>query len=148
MISTRQKVVRLHLKGQTNGQIAAALSLSRGTVGGHLKRWRRERAMHGQGVWWTDEKLATVCRMHAEGKTSAECGEAVGRSSEAVRKRGRALGLSWIDRMPGANTNITAPSLNEKQAEEALRQGDARLVRALALAIQRGDHLPQTARAS
>ncbi len=40
--STRDAIVRMHLSGMTNGQIKLATGLSRGTIGGHLDRWRKE----------------------------------------------------------------------------------------------------------
>jgi hypothetical protein len=39
---TREKVVQMHLSGMTNGQIRLATGLSRGTIGGHIHRWRRD----------------------------------------------------------------------------------------------------------
>lgn len=39
-MDTRTEVVRLHLEGQSYNQIAKRLKITRGTVGGHLKRWR------------------------------------------------------------------------------------------------------------
>lgn len=39
---SRELVVRLHLEGKTNGQIRLATGLSRGTIGGHIGRWRKE----------------------------------------------------------------------------------------------------------
>lgn len=39
---TRELVVSMHKAGKTNGQIRQATGLSRGTIGGHLDRWRKE----------------------------------------------------------------------------------------------------------
>lgn len=145
MTNTRDEVVSRHLKGMTHGQIAATLGISRGTVGGHLWRWRRGPTPRAKPLGFSEAQNATIRKLHAEGKASAEVGEAVGKSSECVRKQGRRLGLCWRDRRRRALT-FTLPNLNEKQADAAQRENDARLVRALALAFMRGDHLPLATR--
>lgn len=148
MTDTREEVVSRHLKGMTNGQIAAALGLSRGTVGGHLYRWRRgpTPTPKTKPCGFSEAQDAMIRKLHSEGLASAEVGDAVGKSSEAVRKRGRALGLCWKDRQRRTGLTFTIPSLNEKQVEEAQRENDARLVRALAQAFMRGDHLSSNMR--
>jgi transposase len=139
-METRERVVQLHLKGMSNGQIGLMLNLSRGTVGGHLYRWRRgPRIRQPRADEWTDEQDATLLEMHAAGDTSAAIGEALGKSSEAIRKRAHRLGLSFSDRAPKPRLAFTVPNLTEKQIEEAQRESDRRFVRALAAAYQRGE---------
>lgn len=142
MTDTRQKVVERHLKGHTNGQIANALGLSRGTVGGHLYRWRQSllrKPVVQPKPHWTDEEKAALFLMHKAGHTSAEVGAALGKSSEAVRKQGKRQGLSWADRCPRSALTYTVPALTDAQIEENQRENDVRFMRALALAYQRGE---------
>lgn len=48
MSEMRDIVIALHLEGKTNGQIRLATGLSRGTIGGHIGRWRKQ-----QGITYT-----------------------------------------------------------------------------------------------
>lgn len=148
-MNVRDEIVRRHLKGHSYGQIARALKLSRSTIGGHLRRWRiatNQAPKPPRKNGWTDEQIDTLFQMHLQGHSTAVVGIAVGKSSESVRKQGHRLGLSWADRVPRSQRAFVLPALSEKQAEVEQRRGDDRLVYALALAFQRGDHLPANTR--
>ena len=41
--STRETIIAMHLDGKTNGQIRHVTGLSRGTIGGHIDRWRKDK---------------------------------------------------------------------------------------------------------
>lgn len=139
---TREQVLALQKRGLSYTQIANALGISRGTVGGHISR-SRSGVPAGR---WSSEQIDALMRMHGEGATSRQIGAVVKKKADAVRKQGIRLGLSWVDRVPRSGLAFTVPALTEKQTEEAQREGDERLVRALALSFQRGDHLPQAMR--
>lgn len=104
MSDTRDIVIALHLAGKTNGQIRLATGLSRGTIGGHIGRWRKQ-----QGITYTG---GAVKRDFS--KTQTE---------DTLRKAGFTFD-------------------KEREAERRHREADAKFIRALALAIQAGDHLP------
>jgi hypothetical protein len=78
------------------------------------------------------------------GFSPKEIGEKLDRSEWSIRDRAADLGTPWRKELgTSILMNSTANGLDhERDAEAKQRQGDARLVRALALAIQAGDHLP------
>ena len=95
-------------------------------------------------TWFTSVQDNTLRKMKRLGFTPAEIGEKLGRNEKVIRDRAEQLGTPWR-KEPGTSVlmNATANGLDhERDAEAKQRQGDARLVRALALAIQAGDHLP------
>lgn len=145
---TRNEVVALHKRGLSNGQIAKSLGIVRGTVGGHLYRWRRGETPTGRPSSWSQEAVATMVQMHATGATSREIGAVIGKTPGAVRKHGARMGLSWIDRVPRSGLRFTLPNLTDKQIEAAQRDGDQKMVRALALAFARGDHIREAMKAA
>jgi hypothetical protein len=78
------------------------------------------------------------------GFTPEEIAEKLDRTPWSIRSRAEDLGTPWR-KEPGTSVlmNSTANGLDhERDAEAKQRQGDARLIRALALAIQAGQHLP------
>lgn len=83
-------VVALYERGLTYNQIASKLGVTRGTVGGHLKRWRE-----------TLTRPVTSYRVNPQSFDGAD--------------------------------------------DARQRMSDRKFVRALALAFQRGDHLPSKA---
>ena len=86
----------------------------------------------------------TIRKMKKLGFTPEEIAEKLDRTPWSIRSRAEDLGTPWR-KEPGTSVlmNSTANGLDhERDAEAKQRQGDARLIRALALAIQAGQHLP------
>lgn len=98
----KDMVIRLHVEGKTNGQIRIATGLSRGTIGGHIDRWR---------------KSQRTIRNNQTHQLKPYAPAMVERS------------MPTFDR--------------DREAEIRQREGDQKLVLALARAIWRGDHLPE-----
>ena len=94
--------------------------------------------------WFTSVQDNTIRKMKRLGFSPGEIGEKLDRTEYSIRERARLLGVPWqIEPGTSGLANATANGLDyERDAEAKQRQGDARLVRALALAIQAGDHLP------
>ena len=93
---------------------------------------------------YTSVQDNTIRKMKKLSFTPEEIAEKLGRTPWSIRDRAEALGTPWR-KEPGTSIimNSTANGLDhERDAEAKQRQGDARLVRALALAIQAGEHLP------
>jgi hypothetical protein len=78
------------------------------------------------------------------GFSPKEIGEKLDRSEWSIRDRAADLGTPWRKELgTSILMNSTANGFDhERDAEAKQRAGDARLVRALALAIQAGEHLP------
>ena len=94
--------------------------------------------------WYTSVQDNTLRKMKRLGFTPEEIGEKIGRTPWSIRERADVLGTPWR-KEPGTSIIVNAPANgldHERDAEAKQRQGDARLVRALALAIQAGEHLP------
>jgi hypothetical protein len=93
---------------------------------------------------YTSVQDNTIRKMKKRGFTPEEIGEKLGRTPWSIRSRAEDLGTPWR-KEPGTSVlmNSTANGLDhERDAEAKQREGDKRLVRALALAIQAGEHLP------
>ena len=86
----------------------------------------------------------TIRKMKKLGFSPKEIGEKLDRSEWSIRDRAADLGTPWRKELgTSILMNSTANGLDhERDAEAKQRQGDARLIRALALAIQAGEHLP------
>jgi hypothetical protein len=78
------------------------------------------------------------------GFSPAEIGEKLGRTEKTVRERARALGIPWQKDLGLSELANKYPDGFNKDRETEARQraADERFVYALALAFQRGDHLP------
>ena len=80
--------------------------------------------------------------LYEAGLALTEAGARLGINKEAVRSRARRMGIRWNE--PAAYSPYDVMSEAERMAMH--RDGDSKLLRALAAAFQRGDHLPQTMR--
>ena len=81
------------------------------------------------------------------GFTAAEIGEKLGRTEWVVRERARFLNIAWQkDLGRSVLVNQYANGFDkDRDAKAKQREADQRFVYALALAFQRGDHLPKPA---
>lgn len=145
--TTRDTVVALHLQGMTYGQIRYATGLSRGTIGGHLARWRAasgDTDARVNGRLWTAGEDDDLRRMFAAGAMIESMANTLGRSPKAIHNRLSILRTS--------DTLKPRRAADDYQPDKAyavkMREADAKMVNALAAAFQRGDHLPQMARAA
>lgn len=137
----RDQIVALHLKGMTYGQIKYATGLSRGTIGGHLARWRAAEGMEDgrvNGRHWTASEDDDLAQMFMAGATKEAIAKRLGRTSKAIDSR-----LSILKQDGG----LTRAKDAERPGYDAAyvrsqRQADAKFVRALAESFRRGDHLP------
>jgi hypothetical protein len=94
--------------------------------------------------WFTSVQDNTLRKMKRLGFTPAEIGEKLGRTEYTVRERARTMGIPW-QKDPGSSVLVNStPTGFDKDRETEARQraADKRFVYALALAFQRGDHLP------
>lgn len=94
--------------------------------------------------WFTSVQDNTIRKMKKLGFSPKEIGKKLDRSEWSIRDRAADLGTPWRKELgTSILMNSTANGFDhERDAEAKQRQGDARLVRALALAIQAGEHLP------
>lgn len=93
---------------------------------------------------YTSVQDNTIRKMKKLNFTPEEIAEKLGRTPWSIRDRAEALGTPWR-KEPGTSVlmNSTANGLDyERDAEAKQREGDKRLVKELARAFQRGDHLP------
>lgn len=142
-MTSRQTIIALHLEGKTYGQISRATGLSRGSVGGHIARWRKE---HGgepsktNGLPWTMEDTRLLAALAHDRMSYANMSVALGRSQHAIKSR-----LEFI-----RSGGLLDPKLPPRDPEWAaeIRRADKRFVRLLAEAFLRGDHLPKIVRAA
>lgn len=137
----RDQIVALHLKGLTYGQIKYATGLSRGTIGGHLARWRAAEGMEDgrvNGRHWTSSEDDDLALMFMAGATKEAIAKRLGRTPKAIDSR-----LSVL-RQDGGMTRAKDAERPGYDASyvRSQRQADARFVRALAESFRRGDHLP------
>ncbi len=94
--------------------------------------------------FFTSVQDNTLRKMKKLGFTAAEIGEKLGRTEWVVRERARSLNIAWQkDLGRSVLVNQYANGFDkEREAEVKQREADQRFVYALALAFQRGDHLP------
>lgn len=85
---------------------------------------------------WIQAEVSALRRLCAEGKTAAECAEAIGRTKNAVYMRAKALGLSFRRAHAAVKAEKAAPAKAKKAAPKEAIGGDWRsdLTAALAAA--------------
>lgn len=95
--------------------------------------------------FFTSVQDNTLRKMKKLGFTAAEIGEKLGRTEWVVRERARSLNIPWQkDLGRSVLVNQYANGFDkDRDAEAKQREADQRFVYALALAFQRGDHLPK-----
>lgn len=133
---TRAKIIRMEREGKSYGQIAAALGLSRGAVGGHISREKHKvvvRVVHDD---YSDAEDATIRSMRAEGHNCGEIARTLGRPYDGVRKRGNRLGIVWNRRENMFAGQVLTP---KTENEESLRKHDAAFVARLYEAYTAGE---------
>lgn len=146
-LDIREQIVGLHLKGLSYAQIRNATGLSRGTIGGHLMRWRRDDGIGPAKVNerpWTSGEERDLVEMYDSGAAIESIAVKLDRSPIAIDKR---VSLMRAEERMIRKRHCDHYSI-EKQEAARQRADDARFVHALALAFQRGDHLPAMARAA
>lgn len=143
----RETIVALHLKGLTYGQIKYATGLSRGTIGGHLARWRianGDEDVKVNGRLWTGSEDDDLRQMFFAGAPIPTIAKTLGRTTKAIETR------IWVLRRDDklAPRPASEACASDKAYAVRMREADAKFMNALAAAFQRGDHLPQMARAA
>lgn len=134
MRTIREEVVLRFQAGKTYTQIARSLHISRGTVGGHLKLWRRDNDMIGHVVnVWTQEEDAQLLARRRRCESLTEISRALSRTPFAVKSR---------------LLRFSSPSSADVEHRRTMEVAEERLLSALAHAFSRGEHLPQKARAA
>lgn len=85
---------------------------------------------------WIQAEVSALRRLCAEGKTAAECAEAIGRTKNAVYMRAKALGLSFRRARAAAKGETASPAAKKREAPKEGIGGDWRsdLTAALAAA--------------
>lgn len=142
-MTIREQIISMHLAGRSYGQIGKATGLSRGAVGGHIARWRKEHGVEPgrtNGAPWTVEETKRLASMSCQQVSYAQMSAILGRSQHSIKSR-----LEFI--RSGGLLNPKMPS-NEPEWATVIRRSDERFVRLLALAFLRGDHLPKIVRAA
>ena len=93
---------------------------------------------------YTEEDIATLHRMKAAGHTPDQIARAINRTPGSVRDFAMKAGNPWR-KVPGTSGLFAGgkPIGSDWDGRVAQREADARFVRALAEAFQRGDHLPE-----
>lgn len=87
---------------------------------------------------WSEEDKEAL-RGYVRWMTRAEIGRALGRTPLSVQGQCKKLGLRLIRDDLGMRRHYEKPHVEGRKAAE---ENDTRFVRALALAIYRGEHLP------
>ncbi len=140
-MSIRDEVVKRHLAGKSYSQIATALGVSRGTVGGHLARWRESGGgddPRENGKPWTARDMKILRDKYMAGAALGQIAVALGRSVRAIEIRLSAMRVEGeIGFRRGATPDYLEAHLRAKQ-----KRDDDRFFHALCLAFERGDHLP------
>lgn len=127
---------RMCAEGRGLGEISASLGRTRHAVhrkGASLGLAFCEDVLPGEDVEkkrtnkkWTTGELDSLRRMAAEGKTPAECAEALGRTKTAVMDRGNMLKLSF------ARSNAAVPGVpRERHAPNGWIQAEVSTLRRL-----------------
>lgn len=99
MSETRDIIIAMHLEGKTNGQIRLATGLSRGTIGGHIGRWRKQQGITyaGGAVKRDFSKTQSDDTLRKAGFTFDKEREAEKRQRENDRRFLRALAQAFIN---------------------------------------------------
>lgn len=95
------------------------------------------------GLPWGEESIAELRQLAEEGLSRREAGIRIGRTTESVRKAGNEFGVRFRRDTYGGTCGPEQMH-HDKRAE--MVENDRRMIRALALAIYRGDHLPGASR--
>lgn len=144
-MTPREQIVALHLSGLTYGQIKAVIGLSRGTIGGHLARWRKAEGVDPGRINerpWTSSEEGELSRMFRAGAPIDAIAKNLGRTPKAIQSRISIMRAE--ERMdPARASDDYAPA---KSYVIRQREADAKMIKALAAAFQRGDHLSQDMR--
>ncbi len=136
----RRKIVEAKAEGLTYDQIADRLGVSRCVVGGHLRRERLGEPA-GRDVasrHFSQKEDGLIIAMAKQRVTCGEISKLLNRNYDSVRKRAKLLGVVW-------NYQQSSSKLinqNESTQRKSWENGDKNLLRALAMAFVRGDHLP------
>lgn len=134
----RDDIVRRHLEGKSYNQIAKALGISRGTVGGHLARWRIEAGNKPAAKPWTEAEDRILLRRYRRGDSMGTICNDLGRFASEVEVRISELKMS--DRLiDDRNDREFRPDVHVVHSQ---READRLFVRAIAQAMRRGEHLP------
>lgn len=137
----RNEIVRRHLEGKSYNQIARALGISRGTVGGHLARWRLEESTVAPVKPFTEVEDRILVRRYKRGDSMGVICNDLGRFSNEIEVRLSELKMS--DRLIDERSDREfRPDIHIVHSQ---RDADRMFVRAIAQAIQRGDHRPRGA---
>ena len=75
---------------------------------------------------WIQAEVSALRRLCAEGKTAAECAEAIGRTKNAVYMRAKALGLSFRRARAAAKGETASPAAKKREAPKEAIGGDWR----------------------
>jgi len=141
-MTTREQIVALHLKGMTYGEIKYATGLSRGTIGGHLARWRKAEGVDPGRInerAWTGTEEGELAKMYLAGAAVDVIAKNLGRTPKAIQSRISIMRSE--DRMaPAREADDYAPARSFVVRQ---RSADAKFQVALAEAFMRGDHLNQ-----
>lgn len=98
------------------------------------------------GLPWGEESIAELKALADSGLSRREIGLRVGRTTEAIRKAGNDHGVRFRRDTYGGTARGPEQMHHDRRAE--LVERDRRMIRALAEAIYRGDHLPGASNAS
>lgn len=134
----RNEIVRRHIEGKSHNQIAKALGISRGTVGGHLARWRIESSDKPTSKPWTEVEDRILLRRYRRGDTMGVICNDLGRFASEVEVRISELKMS--DRL--IDDRADREFRPDVHIVHSQREADRLFVRAIAQSMMRGEHLP------
>lgn len=75
---------------------------------------------------WIQAEVSALRRLCAEGKSAAECAEAIGRTKNAVYMRAKALGLSFRRARAAVKGETASPAAKKREAPKEAIGGDWR----------------------
>lgn len=134
----RNEIVRRHLEGKSYNQIARALGITRGTVGGHLARWRLESNDKPASKPFSAVEDRVLLRRYRRGDSMGVICNDLGRFASEVEVRISELKMS--DRLIDDRADREfRPDVHVVQSQ---READRMFVRAIAQSMMRGEHLP------
>ena len=73
---------------------------------------------------WTSAEISALRSLCAEGKTAAECAEAIGRTKNAVYMRAKAIGISFRRARAAAKGETASPAAKKGDAPKKALSGD------------------------